>query len=202
MEIEREVIEAYFESNGFMVREAIRGDDQATRKKSAKLPVLAVYNPLARENDSGLGFRLFTGDLSRIRSGLVGLLGWGNTAFENSLLASDARMLRHYKQETKDGRLDESFQAGPDMTGGAFGDFLRLLVVPALPRSEGKLGETFSHFKELGIDGVFTLRSLLENLLRRSLPSKPCQGKSIFQFLQLMKAYDLIREPQLEMFGE
>jgi len=77
-----------------------------------------------------------------------------------------------------------------------------LLVVPALPRSEGKLGETFSYFKGLGLDGVFTLRSLLENLLRQSLPSKSYHGKSIFQVLQLMKAYELIREPQLEMFSE
>ena len=75
-------------------------------------------------------------------------------------------------------------------------------MVPALPRSEGKLGETFSFLKGLGVDGVLTMRSMLENLLRQSLPSKSYHGKSIFQILCLMKAYDLVREPQLEMFAE
>ena len=86
--------------------------------------------------------------------------------------------------------------------GAGFGEFLRLLVVPALPRTEGKLKETFSFLKGLGVDGVLTMRSMLENLLRQSLPSKSYRGKSIFQILSLMKAYDLVKEPQLEMFAE
>ncbi len=202
MEIEREVIEAYFETNGFMARQTACIEDSSSRKKLRNLPVLTVFNPLVHENDSALGFRLFTADLSKIRSGLVALLGWGNTAFSNSLLASDTRLLKHFKQETKDNRVAESFEVGPESMGSGFGPFLRLLVVPALPRSEGKLGETFSYFKGLGVDGVFTLRSLLENLLRQPLPSKSHNGKSIFQVLQLMKAYELIREPQLKMFSE
>ena len=201
MEIEREVIEAYFESNGFMARQTVCVEHSTSRKKLNNLPVLAIFNPLVRENDPALGFRLFTGDLSKIRSGLVALLGWGNTTFSNSLLTSDTRLLKHFKQETKDNRVTESFDVGPESMGSV-GNFLRLLVVPALPRSEGKLGETFSYFKGLGVDGVFTLRSLLENLLRQSFPSKSHNGKSIYQVLQLMKAYELIREPQLKMFPE
>ena len=202
MEIEREVIEAYFESNGFMARQTVCAEDSSSRKKLSNLPVLAVFNPLVHENDPALGFRLFTGDLSKIRSGLVALLGWGNTSFSNSLLTNDTRLLKHFKRETKDNRVAESFEVGPESMGSGFGNFLRLLVVPALPRSEGKLGETFSYLKGLGVDGVFTLRSLLENLLRQSLPSKSHTGKSIFQILQLMKAYELIREPQLKMFPD
>jgi hypothetical protein len=202
MEIEREVIEAYFGSNGFLVRQTVRVEDPPTKKKLGILPVLAVFNPLVHENNPALGFRLFTGDLPKIRSGLVALLGWGNTSFSNSLLTSDTRLLKHFKQETKDNRVADSFEAGPELTGSGFGNLLRLLVVPALPRSEGKLGETFSYLRGLGVDGVFTLRSLLENLLRQSFPSNLYHGNSIFQILQLMKAYELIREPQLEMFPE
>lgn len=202
MDIEREVIEAYFESNGFLVRQTVRVEDPVSKKKLGTLPTFAVFNPLVNENEQDLGFRLFTGDLSKIRSGLVALLGWGNTSFSNSLLTSDSRLLKHFKDETKDNRVAESFDGGPELIGSGFDNFLRLLVVPALPRSEGKLGETFTYLKGLGVDGVFTLRSLLENLLRQSFPSKSYLGKSIFQVLQLMKAYELIREPQLEMFPE
>ena len=163
---------------------------------------MAIFNPLTQGNDQNLGFRLFTSDLSNIRSALVSLLGWESTSFSNSLLASDARIFKYFKQETKDDRVAESLKPGPELTGAGFGEFLRLLVVPALPRSEGKLRETFSLLKGLGVDGVLTIRSMLENLLRQTLPSKSYHGKSIFQILRLMKAYDLVKEPQLEMFPE
>jgi hypothetical protein len=202
MEMERELVESYFESNGFLVKGTALSRDTDSSKKQNLLPSMAIFNPLAQGNDANLGFRLFTSDLTKIRSALIGLLGWENTSFSNSILTSDARILKYFKQEAKDERIAESLGSGPDLTGAGFGEFLRLLVVPALPRSEGKLRETFSFLKGLGVDGVLTMRSMLENLLRQSLPSKSYHGKSIFQILCLMKAYDLVREPQLEMFPE
>ena len=202
MEMERELVESYFESNGFLVKGTASSGDALSSKKEKRLPSMAIFNPLTQGNDQNLGFRLFTSDLSNIRSALVGLLGWENTSFSNSLLASDARIFKYFKQETKDDRVAESLKPGPELTGAGFGEFLRLLVVPALPRSEGKLRETFSLLKGLGVDGVLTIRSMLENLLRQTLPSKSYHGKSIFQILRLMKAYDLVKEPQLEMFPD
>ena len=160
MDIEREVIEAYFESNGFLVRQTVRAEDPSSKKKPGKLPVLAVFNPLVQENATDLGFRLFTGDLSKIRSGLVALLGWGNTPFSNSLLASDSRLLKHFKQETKDDRVAESFDVGPELMGGGFGNFLRLLVVRHCPDPRGSLARRF-----------LTSRGWV---LTGSLPCAPC----------------------------
>lgn len=202
MEIERELVESYFESNGFLVKGTTSPQGVTSSKKQNILPCMAIFNPLASGNGSNMGFRLFTSDMTKIRSALVGLLGWENTSFTNSILASDARILKYFKLETKDERVAESLKLSPDLTGAGFGKFLRLLVVPALPKSEGKLIETFSLLKGVGVDGVLTMRSMLENLLRQSLPSKSYHGKSIFQILCLMKAYDLVKEPQLEMFPD
>jgi hypothetical protein len=80
------------------------------------------------------------------------------------------------------------------------GSFLRLLIVPGLPRNETKVSEVFSMFQGLGVDGVLTLRSMLENLLRQSEPGKVYTGNPFFQVLKLVKAYELAKEPQLEMF--
>ena len=54
--------------------------------------------------------------------------------------------------------------------------------------------------KEIGVDGVLTLRSLLENLLKQTEPGNLYPGKPIFQILKLLKVYELAKEPQLEMF--
>jgi hypothetical protein len=50
------------------------------------------------------------------------------------------------------------------------------------------------------VDGVLTLRSMLENLLRQSEPGKVYTGNPFFQVLKLVKTYELAKEPQLEMF--
>ena len=80
------------------------------------------------------------------------------------------------------------------------GSYLRLLVIPAVPRSEIKMEELFHHFREIGVDGILTLSSMLENLLRQSLKTQNYAGNGIFQLLRLLKVYQLAREPQLDFF--
>ena len=103
MSIERKVIEAYFESNGFLVRQAGESQPETGKKKFSPLPTIAVFNPTKSENTEKLSFRIFTGDLSNIRSALVSLLGWDNTTFSNDCLVvtlgypSFSRMKRFQK---------------------------------------------------------------------------------------------------------
>ena len=93
LDVEQEIVEAYFESNGFLVRQAGKPDDSENKKKTLPLPTIAVFNPAIQSSDSQLSFRLFTGDLRGVRSALVSRLGWENSSFSNSILSSDARLL-------------------------------------------------------------------------------------------------------------
>ena len=116
------------------------------------------------------------------------------------MLNNDTSLLKFFKKEVKGNRLESSFNPGPELAESGMGSFLRLLVVPALPRNEAKVAEVFRILKEAGVDGILTLRSMLENLLRHSEPTKIYTGKPFFQVLKLMKVYELAKEPQLEMF--
>ena len=80
------------------------------------------------------------------------------------------------------------------------GSLLKLLIVPALPRSETKIGEIFTLLQNIQVDGVLTLRSILENLLKQTDSGVSILSKPVFQVLNLLKAYELAKEPQLEMF--
>ena len=71
VDIEQEILEAYFESNGFLVRQAGKPNDSEIKKKSLPLPTIAVLNPAVQSSDPNLSFRLFTGDLKGVRSALV-----------------------------------------------------------------------------------------------------------------------------------
>ena len=75
LDVEQEIVEAYFESNGFLVRQAGKPDDSEDKKKTLPLPTIAVFNPAIQSSDSQLSFRLFTGDLRGVRSALVSRLG-------------------------------------------------------------------------------------------------------------------------------
>lgn len=202
MSIERKVIEAYFESNGFLVRQAGESQPETGKKKFSPLPTIAVFNPTKSENTEDLSFRIFTGDLSNIRSALVSLLGWDNTTFSNDCLSSDTRLSKFFKNEAISERLSIGFQPSPFLAESGMGDFLRLLIIPSFPRNEQKIKILTDSLKFAGVDGVLTLRSILENLLRQTSPSHSFLNQGVFHMLKLLKAYDLVKEPQLDMFEE
>jgi hypothetical protein len=199
MDVERELVETYFESNGFLVRQTGNLEVVSGRKKHEKLVTLGIFNPAVSHNAS-MSFRLYTSDLSKIRSGLVTLLGWGNSDFANGMLNNDSSLVKFFKKEVKDSRLNTGFNSSSELAQSGMGPLKRLLIVPALPRNETKAGDVFSMLKEIGVDGVLTLRSLLENLLKQTEPANLYPGKPFFQILKLLKVYELAKEPQLEMF--
>ena len=89
----------------------------------------------------------------------------------------------------------------PELPEYGIGSFLRLLIVPALPKDEKKMSEVFTLFNSINVEGILTFRSILENLLRSSDPSI-YSGKPILEIFKILKAYELAKDPQLEMFEE
>ena len=60
--IEQELVEAYFESNGFLVRKgssSVVGQKSGSKKRTDILPVITVMNPRVFQNDTSLNVRLF-----------------------------------------------------------------------------------------------------------------------------------------------
>ena len=64
--IEQELVEAYFESNGFLVRKgssSVVAQKSGSKKRTEILHVITVMNPRVFQNDSSLNVRLFSADL-------------------------------------------------------------------------------------------------------------------------------------------
>lgn len=200
MAIEREVIEAYFESNGFLVRQAGDVGTESLKKKLPPLPTIAVFNPMISTNTKNLNFRVFTGDLSSIRCALVSILGWEDTSFSIDCIGNEARLLKFFRTEAVNDRLSLGFKPNPMLAESGMGEFLKLLVIPSFPRDERKIGIVVELLKQAGVDGVLTIGSILENLLRQTAPSMSFLNQNVFQLLKLLKAYDLVKQPQLDMF--
>ena len=199
MNVEQDVIKAYFESNGFLIRQAGQNIEGLSKKKNG-FPTFAVLNPSCQKNGTDLSFRLFTGDMMQIHLALVSLVGWQDTSFSHLFLHSDARLIKFLTKEVVPDRLSVGYNPQPEFAESRMGEFRRLLVVPALPKAENKCIELFASFQEMGVQGIFTLSSVLENLLRKTLSNSMPSNHSVFHLLKMLKAYDLASEPQLDIF--
>jgi hypothetical protein len=203
--IEQELVEAYFESNGFLVRKgssSVVAQKSRSKKRTDILPVITVMNPRVFQNDSSLNVRLFSADLKKIRSAQVATLGWGNSSFSVASLSSDVQLQKFFKIELDGARIEECFSSNPEWQARESSESLKILVVPALPQGMDRLQKLVEHFKSYGLDGVLTLGSILENLLRLSKPSLQYDGHQVLQTLRLVKAYGLSKDPQLEIFQD
>jgi len=197
--VECEVVEAYFEINGFLARKNPSPPLGIGRKNIDPLPEFTVYNPKTDQNSDKLGFRLFSGDLMQVHSAQIFVLGWENTSFSNSLLSSEPRLVKFLRQEVDASRMGWSEQE-PDKPQN---HRLRVIVVPALPAGVDRMNAVEQHFRKQGVQGVLTLKSILENLFRQTLPSKlQLGGGHILHLLQMLKSYDLFRDPQVDMFSD
>jgi hypothetical protein len=172
------------------------------KKRTDIMPVITVMNPRVFQNDSSLNVRLFSADLKKIRSAQVATLGWGNSSFSVASLSSDVQLQKFFKIEVDGARIEECFSSNPEWQAGESAESLKILVVPALPQGMDRLQKLIEHFKSYGLDGVLTLGSILENLLRLSKPSLQYDGHQVLQTLRLVKAYGLSKDPQLEIFQE
>ena len=56
--------------------------------------------------------------------------------------------------------------------------------------------------QEKGIDGIISFRTMLGELVLRVETQKNYEKSDLLQIIRLMKNYDLLREPQLELFGK
>jgi len=203
--IEQDLVEAYFESNGFLVRQLpspINVPKNGSKKRNEALPVITVMNPKVLENDSSLNVRLFSADLKKIRSAQVATLGWANSTFSVASLSSDVRLMKFFKTEIDSNRIIESFASHTEWQSLGISESLKILVVPSLPQGIDRLQKLMQRFLDAGLDGVLTLGSILENLLRQSKPSLHYDGHEVMQTLRLVKAYGLSKDPQLQIFQE
>ena len=193
MNVEHDLVRAYFEANGFWVRS---GKKPLVNFKKSVLPLFEILNSSNPGTNPEISFRLFTGDLTRIRKACICLLGWEDSTFSNELLSSDAKLIKFFRKEVDSLRLEASCS---QMLNPTKENFL-ILVVPALPKAESKSIELFDYLKDIGVCGVITLSSILENLLRKMSANIETSDNSAYHLLRLLKVYGLATEPQLDIF--
>lgn len=196
------IVREYFELNGFFVRQLKKYQVQSRKKRGDEEIALAVYNPSAAGERSETGFQLFSADMLRMRRAVVVVKAWHTSHFMPAMLKSSSRIFDYLKKDIlnktegyfgiDEPPFDEALETGP---------FKKILVLPGVPTSDPQRSEAISLLQESGMDGIITFSTILENLLRNVEVNHSYQKSDLLQLMRILKIYDMVKEPQMNLFG-
>ena len=198
------IVREYFELNGFFVRQLRKYLVQSRKKRADEEIDLVVYNPNAPIDGVPAGFQLFSADMAKIRRAIVVVKAWHTSRFTPAMLKSSSRVFDFLKKEVLNKAetyfsFDES-EVDPEVVSS--GGFTKILVLPSLPTSDPQRTESIELLKEQGVDGIITFSTILENLLRNVEVNHSYQKSDLLQMMRILKIYDMVKEPQMNLFGD
>ncbi|MGB0744466.1 MAG: hypothetical protein ACPGSB_08050 [Opitutales bacterium] len=198
------IVREYFELNGFFVRQLRKYQVQSRKKRADEEIDLVVYNPNAPMDAAETGFQLFSADMLKIRRAIVVVKAWHTSRFTPAMLKSSSRIFDFLKKDVLN-KAEQyfSFDEAP-VDQELFTDqapFKKILVLPGIPTSDPQRSESIELLKEGGVDGIITFSTILENLLRNVEVNHSYQKSDLLQLMRILKIYDMVKEPQMNLFG-
>jgi hypothetical protein len=185
--VDESIVREYFESHGFLVCQRRKYVVQARQKTADEEINLVVLNPRATAGE--LDFELSSAALKHIARGVVAVKGWHTEVFAPGVLAHQPKIFGFVEKRA----IAEAQQ----LTGGD--GLTKILVVPGLPRDAKTRQRSIELLKAKGVDGVISFRSILRELIAGVHTNRNYQKSDLLQILRLLKNYDLLKEPQLEL---
>jgi hypothetical protein len=201
--VDESIVREYFEQNGFLVRQ-LRKYQVQSRKKTADEEVdLLVFNPSFQPGSRKSDFMLFSSELKYIHKAVVVVKGWHTLKFTPSMLKSSPEIFR-FLEKTVVKKVSDLF-IDQTKTGDAKGepeedDLMKILVLPGLPTENPYREQSIQLLRDKGVDGIISFRSMLLDILAKIEINRNYQKSEILQTLRILKNYDLLGNPQLELF--
>jgi len=198
------IVREYFELNGFFVRQLRKYLVQSRKKRADEEIDLLVYNPNVPAGVPEPGFQLFSADMALIRRAIVVVKAWHTSRFTPAMLKSSSRIFDFLKKDVLNKaeeyfRFDEA-EVDSELVQEA-ASFKKILVLPGLPASDPQRSESIALLKERGVDGIIAFSTILENLLRNVEVNHSYQKSDLLQLMRILKIYDMVKEPQMSLFG-
>jgi hypothetical protein len=187
--VDETIVREYFESHEFLVCQRRKYIVQARQKLAHEEVDLVVLNPRAVAGGEPLEFEIASESLNRVARAVVAVKGWHTEVFAPGVLAHQPKIFGFVEK----GVLDKAAR----LVGGE--GLLKILVVPGLPRNAKLRQQSIEVLRAKGVDGVISFRSILQELIAGVHTNRNYQKSDLLQILRLLKNYDLLKEPQLEL---
>ncbi len=189
------LVREFFEVNGFYVRRAQKAAVAGKRKRAEPETETHFRNPrppLPGER----GFQLFGSDLVGLTEGVAIVRDW------HGLKAVTPTAIR--RGDFLDFIREDACAVAKEAWGGGPADgappATRILVLPGLPSQEPARSESIRLLREAGVDHVISIRTVVENLVQHAEAQAGPETPTL-ALLRLLRAYDMVRTTQLELFG-
>ena len=195
--VDEKIVREYFEQNGFLVRQLRKYQVQSRKKRRDEEIDLMVFNPSYSQRSRRPDFMLFSSELRYIHKAVVVVKGWHSLRFTPSMLRSSPEIFRFLEKQVVK-QVSALFR--PASKGVEKDDLLKVLVLPGLPTENPYRAQSMELLKEKGVDGIISFRSMLLDILARVEINRNYQKSDILQVLRIMKNYDLLNDPQMELF--
>lgn len=194
------IVREYFEMNGFLVRQLRKYQVHSRAKRSEEELDLIVYNPTFKADNRKPNLLLFSSELPLIQRAVVVVKGWHSQKFTPATLRSSSEIFKFLEKDVlkqAEGLFDMEEKQVEQM-----GSFLKILVIPGLPTHEPHKSQSIDLLKKSGIDAILSFRSMLQDILGKVEVNHNYQKSDMLQILRLLKNYDMIKSPQMDLFGD
>jgi len=183
------IVREYFELHEFLVRQHRKYIAQ-TKREDDDIDFF-VLNPQPQKREVELPFVLNSPDLQFIERAIVVVKGWHTETFSSARLASTPEIFRFVQQNV----FKQAARAF-----GEDGAPKKILVVPALPQEDQAREESIALLRSKGVDAVIPFRTMLADLVQKTETNRNYQKSDLLQIIRILKNYDLVKEPQMELF--
>ncbi len=184
------IVREYFELHGFLVRQHRKYVAAPSRREEEDDIDFFVLNPHPVLSPK-LPFVLTSADLPSLHRAVVVVKGWHTETFSSARLANAPEIFRFVQEKV--------FQQALRVFG-ADGTPLKVLVVPALPQSASAREESVAVLRSKGIDAVLPFHTVLADLISHIQVNRNYQKSDLLQIIRILKNYDFLKGPQLELF--
>jgi hypothetical protein len=187
--VDESIVREFFEGQGFLVCQRRKYIVQSRQKSGDEEIDLIVMNPRAMAIESISNFELAPADLAHVSRAVVAVKGWHTEVFAPGVLAHQPRIFAFVEKR--------AIQDAERLAGGD--NLTKILVVPGLPKDAKVLARSIEVLKGKGVDHVLSFRSILNDLIASVATNRNYQKSDLLQILRLLKNYELLKEPQLEL---
>jgi hypothetical protein len=185
-----QIVRDYFEALGFFVIQPNKYQVAARRKTAAEEIDLLVSRPAGKNDELPEPGLWGSSELRRVGRAIVSIRGWHTDRFSPAVLEKSPELLRF----TADDVLKKA---------GAFlgdGPVARILCISDLPASKSLQRQMLDRLVERGVSGVVLFRDILMELVAEIDVKNNYEKSDVLQMLRILKNYDLLRDPQMELF--
>jgi hypothetical protein len=186
------IVREYFELHEFLVRQLRKYIGQTRLETEEDDVDFLVLNPNPQPREDALPFVLGSADLAAIERAIVVVKGWHTETFSSGVITQLGPAIFRF-----------AGQAAAQRTARAFSKErapLKILVVPALPAAAKARDDSIALLRSKGVDAVIPFRTILADLVSECDVNRNYQKSDLLQAIRILKRYDLLKEPQLELF--